>query len=162
MLSNRAPNLALEIAGPIQSFEFGLGLENRKRILPDDNAPNTSFEFFDRRLLNTVVDYRFYVVKPKKWKAAAGLYIGPSGLLVLEVSSDDNYFTEFERRFGAAEVPEKNTIHFLGLGGIAGVKFPIIREKVFLDLQYSGYFQVMAGEGTLHYAIMDFNLSYRF
>ena len=80
LIANGAPNLALEIAGPKQGLEFGLSFENRQRVLFRDNFVEPEFDFFDRQLLNTLINYRFYLVKAKKWKAA-GFYLGPSGLL---------------------------------------------------------------------------------
>ncbi|GAB5553183.1 MAG: hypothetical protein Sapg2KO_27740 [Saprospiraceae bacterium] len=162
LISDGSPNLGLEVAGPKQSIELAFSYENRKRVLfqPDNSL---ELDFFNRRLLLTDLNYRFYVLKSQK-RDAAGFFIGPSARLELEVSGDDTYFTEKERRFGADAVEAQQTLNFLGLGAIGGFKFPVYQDKLFIDVIYTYLAEINDGDptGMNFNAFMGINLAYRF
>ena len=60
--------------------------------------------------------------------------------------------------------PDQSTINFFGMGGIAGIKFPVFREKIFLDLNYNRFLEIGDGDpsGSSSYAFLGLDLSYRF
>lgn len=162
LISDGSPNLALEVAGPKQSLELAFSYENRKRVLfqPDNSS---ELDFFNRRLWLTDLNYRFYVLKSKK-RDAAGFFIGPSARLELEVSGDDTYFTEKERRFGPDAVEAQETLNFFGLGAATGIKFAVYRDKLFIDVIYTYLVEINDGDSTgMNFnAFMGVNLAYRF
>jgi hypothetical protein len=152
------------IPRPRLGLELGLSYDFTTRniyFVPQTlSSPPDSLVRYSSNRIGATLKYKRYGKK----KVDKGFYYGAYLRLDYHLSTDDQYYTDFERLNSRTPYPTDRTLTGLGLGAHLGYKF-IFWEKLIIEGAFGSDYDIQDSRrfsGLSFGAILELKLGYRF